>query len=420
MFNLKNFFASETDLPLINQRGQSYTVIYHKLKKLYSQKKVLTAFFEQNRMRIKKLAQLIATNQSTLLRAEAVYLKKINQQIKQFGTVLNTILHSELQQIPNTIHKSVPVGDATHNQIVRQKLDYPNQTFNQIQQRQFLEHITILKQIGGLETTKTVLMSQPRFATYQGLAAQLLRCLQNFLFDYHTQNHYLEINAPALINETALLHTGQLPKARNDCYKLENSNLYLSPTAEVTLINLFRKRLFQSQELPFKVAAYSPCFRKEAGAAGQDTRGIIRLHQFHKIELVQFCHPDRSYADLEKFVNEVSHILEQLHIPYRVVNLASAELAFQSAKTYDLEVWWPSQKKFLEISSISNTESFQTTSLQIKLLLNSQTKAYVHALNGSGLALDRLLAIIVEYAYLPATQSFQWPQPLRKYLPSMH
>ncbi len=411
---------SINNLKRLKSRSEiNYLDILKKIKSNYKRLKKLNQEFDETQIKLKAITKIIIKDvDNKKLLKKAINYKTKNQKNRQEINNLKIILHNLQIQIPNIPHETVPIGDEKCNQVVFQKLNYPNQKFNDLKHVKYLSHYDILKKLNLLETKNTVQMSQTRFVTFQGLTAKLLRALKNFLLDYHIQNGYLEIVPPFLVNRQSLINTGQFPKAEADCYKLSDENLFLIPTAEVALVNLYAKKNFTSNQLPVKLCAYSPCFRQEAGAAGKDTQGIIRLHQFHKVELVQFCNVQNSYQCLDKMTKEITKILELLKIPYQIVNLATADLAFQAAKTFDLEVWWPSRQKFLEISSISNTETFQTTPLQIKLNdLKSQIKPeLLHALNGSGLALDRLIAILIEYNYDVKTNQFNWPSILKKYL----
>ncbi len=396
-------------------RNNNYAEIFKNLEFLYQHQKQIQQLFDFHQHKIKQLTVLIHLNNDLQQKAQTVFYRKINQYLRQFLNFLTLKSNYFQSQLPNIPHQSVPVGDEKNNQIIEQSLDYEKQKFAELKTKLFLRHDQILQQFDLLETVNTTKMTTSRTVTYQGLASRLLRALQNFLLDYHVQNNYLEITPPYFVKRKAMINTGQFPKAENDSYQLGNLDLYLIPTAEVSLVNLYYKKLFKKTDLPHKVCAYSPCFRKEAGAAGQKTAGIIRLHQFHKVEVVQFVEASKSYQALIKMTKELGNILKLLKIPFRIVNLASEDLAFQAAKTLDLEVWWPSQQQFLEISSISNTEAFQASSLQIKYL-NDVNKEHVHILNGSGLAIDRLLAVLIEYYFDQKKQTFLWPPILAKYL----
>ena len=420
MFSAKALLASSSDqlVRLFKRDNQNnYSERFEQIKTLYRVQRTWQQIYDSNQSKNKALTVAIVEGQNDALRLQNLFYRKLNQQIRHLLNFITLTLEQLLIQIPNIPHQSVPLGTKSANQVVEQCLDYPNQPFQEIKTRVFERHDKILQMLNLLETPQTVKMVGPRFVTYQGLASQLLRALENYLLNYHFQNGYLEVTPPYLIKQGAMEKTGQLPKSATDSYQVTDSHLYLLPTAEVALLNLYANKHFTLAQIPYKVCAYSPCFRKEAGAAGQSTAGVVRLHQFHKVEVVQFVEARKSYDQLQTMTTELAGILKIFKIPYQIVNLASEDLAFQAAKTLDLEVWWPSQKKFLEISSISNTEAFQTLPLKIQLKTGT-TKVLLHALNGSGLALDRLLAVLVEYCFVNETKTFVWPKVLLPYLPS--
>lgn len=345
MLTIKTLLAIKKDkLQRLIRRTQNnnYLEIIEKLQFLYHQQKIAQQIFDTNQHKIKQLTKSIVRERkninSSAQKTRNIFYRKINQQIRQFLTFLADKLYDLQIQLPNIPHESVPFGDEKNNQIIEECLDYEGQQFVDLKRRTFFRHDQILDNLKLLETVNTTKMVASRTVTYQGLASRLLRALQNFLIDYHVDNHYLEISTPYFIKREAMINTGQFPKAANDTYQLAKTNLYLIPTAEVSLVNLYNGKLFKTTELPHKICGYSPCFRKEAGAAGKKTAGIIRLHQFHKVEVVQFVEASKSYQAFQKMTNELSGILKLLKIPHRIVNLASADLAFQAAKTFDLEV----------------------------------------------------------------------------------
>jgi len=260
-------------------------------------------------------------------------------------------------------------------------------------------------------------MSGSRFSLLAGPAARLERALINFMLDIHTCEHgYREIVPPFMVNESALVGTGQLPHLREDLFKVENSDLYMIPTAEVPLTNIHREEILTESDLPLRYVAYTPCFRREAGSWGKDTRGLIRLHQFNKVELVKIVRPEDSYEELELLVKDAERILQLLELPYRVIELCTADLSFSAAKCYDLEVWIQTQQSYREVSSCSNFEDYQARRAQIRCRQRDSTKTeFVHTLNGSGLAIGRTLVAIFEN-YQTRDGTIRVPSVLRPYM----
>ena len=260
-------------------------------------------------------------------------------------------------------------------------------------------------------------LSGSRFVVYKGLGARLERALIAFMMDVHANQHgYKEVIAPYMVKRECMEGTGQLPKFEEDSYKMVDTDLFLVPTSEVSSINLHRNEVLNVEGLPLKYVSFSPCFRKEAGSAGRDTKGIIRQHQFHKVELIKFTKPEESYIELEKMVEDVAKILELLEIPYRIVELCTGDLGFSMAQTYDLEVWLPSQNMYREVSSVSNAEDYQARRANIKFRRTTDSKLeYVHTLNGSGVATPRLFAAILEN-YQQPDGSIKVPKVLIPYM----
>jgi len=256
-----------------------------------------------------------------------------------------------------------------------------------------------------------------RFTVYKGLGARLERALINFMLDLHTTEHgYKEILPPYLVNSASMYGTGQLPKFEEDMFKVEKTDYYLIPTAEVPVTNLYRDEILDNDQLPVYMTAYTACFRAEAGASGRDTRGLIRQHQFNKVELVKYARPEESYEELEKLTNDAERVLQRLGLPYRVVTLCTGDMGFSSAKTYDLEVWLPSFNTYREISSCSNFEDFQARRANIRYRPSAQAKPqFVHTLNGSGVAIGRTVAAILEN-YQQADGTVTIPEALRPYM----
>ena len=302
-------------------------------------------------------------------------------------------LRELLRNVPNVPHASVPVGLSVEcNREVR-RWGEPRQ-FN----FQPKAHWDLGPALGFLDFERAAKIAGSRFAIYQGVGARLERALANFMLDLHTREHgYTEVLPPFIVNSASLLGTGQLPKFAGDLFKLEGTDYWLIPTAEVPVTNLYRDEVLEAEVLPLKRCAWTACFRSEAGAAGKDTRGIIRQHQFQKVELVKFALPESSYDELESLTRDAETVLQQLNLPYRVVALCTGDLGFSSAKTYDLEVWLPSSGEYKEISSCSNFEAFQARRANLRFRRGKQGKSeYVHTLNGSGLAIGRTWVAILE------------------------
>ncbi len=304
------------------------------------------------------------------------------------ANILNFML-----SVPNIPNDSVPAGnDDNDNLFMRAHLEPTKFDFEP------LPHWEIGTNLDILDFDRATKIAGARFTVYKGLGARLERAITNFMLDTHTGEHgYTEILPPVMMNPDSMRGTGQLPKFAEDMFKIENNGFYMAPTAEVPVTNLYRNEILEGKDLTIKHTAYTPCFRAEAGSAGRDTRGLIRQHQFNKVELVKFTKPENSYDELEKLTNDAERILQLLNIPYRVVKLCAGDLGFSSAMTYDIEVWMPSYNRYVEISSCSNFEDYQARRANIKFKENPKDKAqFVHTLNGSGLAVGRTTAAILE------------------------
>lgn len=313
---------------------------------------------------------------------------------------------------PNFIEPEVPVGDDTHNRIVREhgkkaSFDFAPQT-----------HYDIGEKLGIFDFERGVKLAGSRFYTYRGLGARLERALMNFMLDLHTgEGGYEEAWVPLLVNDASMTTTGQYPKFKGEYYRLDRDELSLIPTSEVPLVNLYRDEILAEEDLPIAITAHTSCFRREAGAAGKDTRGLIRVHQFQKVELVQLVHPDQSRAIHEKMVGHAEEVLKRLGLHYRVVLLSSQDMGATAAKTYDLEVWMPGLNRYMEISSISNCLDFQARRgmIRFKGKTGKDKPRLVHTLNGSGVAIGRALAAVVEN-HQKKDGTFEIPDALKKYL----
>lgn len=315
-----------------------------------------------------------------------------------------------LKTIPNLPHASVPLGHSADDNVeVRREGVIPSFDFTP------KPHWDLGTDLGILDFERAAKITGARFAVYYGLGAKLERALINFMLDTHTQEHgYLETLPPFLVNSASLYGTGQLPKFAEDLFKCEGFDFWLAPTAEVPVTNLLRDETIDPAQLPLKLCAYTPCFRSEAGSHGRDVRGIIRQHQFQKVELVKFAHPESSHAELDALTHDAENILRKLGLPFRTVVLCTGDMGFSSAKTYDIEVWLPGQNAFKEISSCSNFEAFQARRAGIRFR-GAKKSDYLHTLNGSGLAVGRTWVAIVEN-YQQADGSIVVPEALRPYL----
>jgi seryl-tRNA synthetase len=314
-------------------------------------------------------------------------------------------------RIPNIPHESAPEGGEENNALVR--------TWGDVSERDFkvLPHWDIGQELGILHPERSARMSGSGFALLSGAGARLERALINWFLDVHLAQGYTEFNAPYLVNRTALTGTGQLPKLADDMYHCQVDDLYLIPTAEVSVTNVHMKETLNAADLPLNYCAFSPCFRREAGAAGKDTRGLIRVHQFHKVEMVKFVAPETSWDELEALTRDAEELLQKLELPYRVVALATGDLSFAAAKCYDLEVWSAGVERWLEVSSCSNFGDFQARRAGIRYK-GGGAKGFVHTLNGSGLALPRVLVAIMEN-YQTADGRIRVPEVLVPYLGGM-
>jgi seryl-tRNA synthetase len=320
---------------------------------------------------------------------------------------LNSLLHG----IPNLPHASVPIGpDETANQEVRRWGTPPSLDF------QPLDHVDLGTSLGILDADRAAKIAGARFSLLFDQGALMERALMNFMLDVHTKYHgYIEVVPPYMANSHSLFGTGNLPKFAQDLFKVEGTDYYLIPTAEVPLTNIYQDEILDSAELPKKFVAYTPCFRSEAGSYGKDVRGLIRQHQFNKVELVKFAMPSTSYEEHESLTRDAEDILQRLGLHYRVVMLSTGDMGFSSAKTYDLEVWLPSQNKFREISSCSNFEAFQARRANIRVSSEDGKKQFVHTLNGSGIAIGRTWLAILEN-YQQRDGSVVIPEALRPYM----
>ena len=331
----------------------------------------------------------------------------------QLGSI-QTRIDAMLLGMPNLPHESVPTGNSADDNVEARRVGTPRTYDFEVN-----DHVDVGAALGGLDFAVAAKISGARFAVMKGQVARLHRALAQFMLDTHTQEHgYTEIYAPYLVNAESMRGTGQLPKFEEDLFatfKGKDEKLYLIPTAEVPVTNLVRDEIVALESLPLKFVCHTPCFRSEAGSYGKDTRGMIRQHQFDKVELVQIAHPERSYECLEALTGHAETILRKLELPYRVVTLCSGDMGFSAAKTYDIEVWLPGQSTYREISSCSNFEAFQARRMQARYRDEKGKPQLVHTINGSGLAVGRTLVAVLEN-YQNVDGSVTVPPVLRTYM----
>ena len=363
----------------------------------------------------KKIPQLMKEGKKEEAEAEKVKLKELSDNIKALDEKVKKVqeeLQYRLLRIPNVPNANVPQGDTDEDNVEIRKWGEPrNFDFDS------KAHWDLGTDLGILNFETAGKITGSRFTLYKGLGARLERSLVNFFLNTHTEkNGYTEVLPPFMANRSSFIGTGQLPKFEEDMFKIEGLDYFLIPTAEVPVTNIHRDEIVSADQLPIKYCAYTPCFRSEAGSAGRDTRGLVRQHQFNKVELVKFVKPEESYEELEKLTNDAEMMLQMLGLPYRVVKICTGDLGFTAAFKYDLEVWMPSYNRYVEISSCSNFEDFQARRAGIRFKRDKKSKAeYVHTLNGSGLAVGRTLAAILEN-YQQADGSVVVPEVLRPYM----
>ncbi|KMJ56383.1 seryl-tRNA synthetase [Bacillus sp. LL01] len=341
--------------------------------------------------------------------------REVSERVKQLDEELRTIeteLDDLLLTIPNVPHESTPIGETEDDNL-------EGRNWGEVRSFEFepKPHWDLATDLGILDFERASKVTGSRFVFYKGLGARLERALMNFMMDLHQDEHgYEEVLPPYMVNRTSMTGTGQLPKFEEDAFKIREEDYFLIPTAEVPVTNMHRDEILQGEQLPIAYTAFSACFRSEAGSAGRDTRGLIRQHQFNKVELVRFVKPEDSYAELENLTGHAEKVLQLLELPYRVMSMCTADLGFTAAKKYDIEVWIPSYNSYREISSCSNFEDFQARRANIKFRRDTKAKAeFVHTLNGSGLAVGRTVAAILEN-YQQADGSIEIPKVLRPYM----
>ncbi len=335
-------------------------------------------------------------------------IKVMDQKVRDIDEELDALMLT----LPNIPNIKVPVGDSDADNLEIRKYGEPRKFDFEPK-----PHWDLGEELGILDFAAAAKVTGARFTFYKGMGARLERALMNFMLDLHTDGQgYTEVFPPFMVHRNSMIGTGQLPKFEEDAFKVANTEYFMIPTAEVPITNMYREQILDGDNLPIYHTAYSACFRAEAGSAGRDTRGLIRQHQFNKVELVKFVIPETSYDELEKLTNDAEEVLKLLKIPYRVVMLCTGDLGFSSAMTYDIEVWMPSYNKYVEISSCSNFETFQARRAGIKFRRTTKDKPeFVHTLNGSGLAIGRTTAAIIEN-FQQADGTIVIPEVLRKYM----
>ncbi|MEL4027781.1 serine--tRNA ligase [Caldifermentibacillus hisashii] len=417
MFNIKllreNFEEVKAKL---QHRGEDLGDL-EKFGELDQKRRTLIVETEQLKKKRKDVSAQIAVLKKENKDAEdlVVEMREVGDQIKELDEELRVIeeeLNALLLSIPNLPHETVPIGDTEDDNVeIRKWGELPQFDFEP------KPHWDVATELGIIDFERAAKVTGSRFVFYKGLGAKLERALMSFMLDLHTEQHgYTEMLPPYLVNRASLTGTGQLPKFEEDVFLVEKEDYFLIPTAEVPVTNYYRDEILSAKDLPAKFAAYSACFRSEAGSAGRDTRGLIRQHQFNKVELVKFVKPEDSYDELEKLTNDAEKVLQLLGLPYRVVAICTGDLGFTAAKKYDLEVWLPSYNTYREISSCSNFEDFQARRANIRFRREPKGKPeFVHTLNGSGLAIGRTVAAILEN-YQQKDGRVRIPEALRPYM----
>ncbi|GAB6706370.1 serine--tRNA ligase [Streptococcus uberis] len=394
--------VSEDSLNHLKELDEKRRQLLVSSEELKAERNLSSAAIAQAKRNKEDASQQIAEMQkmSADIKAIDAELAEIDEKVTEIITVL-----------PNTPHDSVPVGADEDDNVEIRRWGTPREFDFEIK-----AHWDLGEDLDILDWERGAKVTGARFLFYKNLGARLERALYNFMLDEHAKEGYQEIITPYMVNHDSMFGTGQYPKFKEDTFELKDSNIVLIPTAEVPLTNYYRGEILDGKDLPINFTAMSPSFRSEAGSAGRDTRGLIRLHQFHKVEMVKFAKPEESYEELEKMTANAENILQKLNLPYRVLALCTGDMGFSAAKTYDLEVWIPAQNTYREISSCSNTEDFQARRAQIRYRDEADGKVkLLHTLNGSGLAVGRTVAAILEN-YQNEDGSVTIPEVLRPYM----
>jgi seryl-tRNA synthetase len=401
---------------------RGHDIPWETLRKLIEERRSLTGRVEQLRADLKKGSDEVAKLKREKQPADSAVtaMKAVGERISEDESVLRTIeegLNDLALRIPNLPHATVPIGKTAEQNVEIRRWGQPPTLTGPPK-----THWEIGEHLGILDFDRAAKIAGARFAVLTGAGARLERALINFMLDLHTSEHgYREVLPPLMVNRSAMTGTGQLPKFEEDLFRLRDEDYFLIPTAEVPLTNLHREEILNESALPIRYTAFTPCFRREAGSYGKDTRGLIRLHQFNKVELVAFTKAEHSYDELERLTAHAEAVLQRLGIHYRVMILCTGDMGFSAAKTYDLEVWLPSQSQYREISSCSNFESFQARRAGIRCKATGKKESkteFVHTLNGSGLAIGRTLVAILEN-YQQPDGSVMVPEALRQYMGGM-
>ncbi|PJE02914.1 MAG: serine--tRNA ligase [Leptospira sp.] len=417
MLDLNRILNNPDELVALLKKRNMYDVgVEGKIQSLIVNKRHLQAEVDQLRSErnssSKEIGVLKAKGEDISKASEAV--KEIGNSIKSLEDKLKTAeeeLNEWIISLPNFLSSDVPEGKSADDNV-------EIRSFGSKREFSFepKAHYDLGESLKILDFERGVKISGARFYTYFGLAAKLERALMNFMLDHHAENNgYEEVWVPSLVNDESLTATGQLPKFREEFYHLENDRLNLIPTAEVPLTNLFRDEILPEKDLPISIMAHTSCFRREAGSYGRDTRGLVRVHQFQKVELVKFCEPENSIKEHEKMCADAESILQKLGLHYKVLLLCAGDISASSSKTYDLEVWMPGLNRYMEISSVSNFQDYQARRGKIRYKNKEGKNQFVHTLNGSGLAIGRTLAAILEN-YQTADGQIEIPEALKPYL----
>lgn len=398
------------------KRKDGYDKLVDDVLKIDAERRVVSSETDELKAKQNKVSKEIPAmkksgQDTTAIMAE---MKALSERIKNNNIKISDLEKSQkdiLLNIPNTPHESTPTGSDDGDNIEVRKFGEPRQFDFEPK-----PHWELGSNLGILDPETAAKVTGARFHFLKGAAAKLERAIMNFFLDTHADSGYVEVSVPFMVNRNSMTGTGQLPKFEEDAFKLTEPDYFLIPTAEVPVTNMYRDDILEGKNLPIYHCAASQCFRKEAGSAGRDTRGMIRQHQFQKVELVKFTSPETSYDELEKLTMDAEKTLQLLEIPYRVVSLCGGDLGFSSAKTYDIEVWMPSYNRYVEISSCSNFEDYQARRAGIRFKNEIKDKArFVHTLNGSGLAVGRTVAAVMEN-YQQADGSIKIPNALQKYI----
>ncbi|MBY0041023.1 serine--tRNA ligase [Bacillus cereus group sp. BceL295] len=400
----------------LQHRGEDLTDFGH-FEELDTRRRELLVQTEELKSKRNEVSQQISVLKREKKDAEALILemREVGEKVKDLDNELRTVeedLERLMLSIPNIPHESAPVGETEDDNVVAR-------TWGEVKEFTFepKPHWDLATDLGILDFERAGKVTGSRFVFYKGAGARLERALISFMLDLHTDEHgYEEVLPPYMVNRASMTGTGQLPKFEEDAFRIESEDYFLIPTAEVPVTNMHRDEILNKEQLPIRYAAFSSCFRSEAGSAGRDTRGLIRQHQFNKVELVKFVKPEDSYEELEKLTNDAERVLQLLELPYRVMSMCTGDLGFTAAKKYDIEVWIPSYGTYREISSCSNFEAFQARRANIRFRREPNGKPeHVHTLNGSGLAIGRTVAAILEN-YQQEDGTIIIPEVLRPYM----